>query len=148
MGITANDEWGKSHRRFESYHFRVNYDNRENLVEELEILERLKIVTLRRRLNAGILLIPEGMQPATEQEYEDQFALEDVIVESVAETVHNVDSLGTICPIFLRGPAELLDSVRLIKFSDNDIDLETIEDRIETVKSRMHALDMASENLV
>jgi hypothetical protein len=126
----------------------VNYDNRENLVEELEILERLKIVTLRRRLNAGILLIPEGMQPATEQEYEDQFALEDVIVESVAETVHNVDSLGTICPIFLRGPAELLDSVRLIKFSDNDIDLETIEDRIETVKSRMHALDMASENLV
>jgi len=126
----------------------VNYDNREILIEELELLERLKIVTLRRKLNAGVILIPEEFQVATEQEYEDQFSIEEEIASGLAETVHNINSLGTICPIFLRGPADLLDSVRLIKFSDNMLELEAIENRIDTVKGRLGELDKASESLI
>lgn len=126
----------------------MNYDNREILIEELELLERLKIVTLRRKLNAGVILIPEEFQVATEQEYEDQFSIEEEIASGLAETVHNINSLGTICPIFLRGPADLLDSVRLIKFSDNMLELEAIENRIDTVKGRLGELDKASESLI
>lgn len=134
----AKVEGAKAPRRFESCHFRVNYDNREILIEELELLDRLKIVTLRRSLTAGILVIPDEFEPATEEEYNN--SLEDEILDALLEPVHNVDSVGTICPIFLRGPADLLDKVRLIKFDDGS-DLEHIESRIEQVKHRLALLD-------
>ena len=145
MGITANDERGKSRRRFESCHFRVTYDNREILLEELEILERLKIITLRRTLNAGLLVIPDGLEPLPadwdEECDEDDKSFEDMLVEAMLHPVRDPDSPGTIVPIILRGPADLVQHVRLIKFDDHMIDIEDIEKRIEAIKGRLDQLD-------
>lgn len=120
----------------------MNYDNREILLEELEVLERLKIITLRRTLGAGILVIPDGLEPVGEvYEDEDDESLEDLIMEALLHPVVNRDSAGSFVPIILRGPADLIREVRLIKFDDYMIDIEDIEKRIEAIKSRLDQLD-------
>ena len=149
MGITANDERGKSRRRFESCHFRVNenIDYRKSTVEyleeELDLLYRTKIAILKSRLNAGLLVIPEGLQ-VWNSEVEDEPDIVDELVDALTKPVEDTVTDMSFLPIILRGPAELVREVKHLKFS-RDESVEVIQDRIDVIENR---LDMYRNSLV
>lgn len=121
---------------------------REILEEQLELLERTMTVTLRSRLNAGILLVPDDLQVwNSETEEEPDYSFEDELFEALLEPVRNIDSLSSYLPFIIRGPVDLLSEVRHIKFS-NDGDIEAIQARIDSVRERLDWLDKAEEDMV
>lgn len=121
---------------------------REVLEEQLELLERAMTVTLRSKLNAGILLIPEDLQAwNSETEEEPDHAFEDELFEALLAPVRDIDSLSSYLPFIIRGPVDLLSEVRHIKFG-NDGDIEAIQGRIDSVRERLAWLDKAEEDMV
>jgi hypothetical protein len=123
------------------------FDNRDNLVEELDLLERLRLAYLRRKLHGGILLIPDELTYAIGEEEISE--LEETLVESMVTTLQFPDSLGALLPVVIRGSEELLKEVRLIKLSDESmLDVEMIEKRIENLKERIKRFDEFSESMV
>lgn len=125
----------------------VNPD-RELLEEQLELLERTMTVTLRSRLNAGILVVPEGLQVwDSETEEEPDYSFEDELFEALLAPVRDIDSLSSYLPFIIRGPVDLLKEVRHIKFG-NDGDIEAIQGRIDSVRERLDCLDKLEEDMV
>lgn len=101
-----------------------------DLCDELLLLNRTYRATHRSRLNAGMLYIPDGLsnssQPdpdllapeddpeATPEELEDSF--EEELMEGMSTPIEDEASANAVVPILVRGPAELGDKIKHIRF--------------------------------
>lgn len=101
-----------------------------DLCAELLLLNRTFRATHRSRLNAGALYIPDGLSYAstvdsdvpfeededgyTPEESEDDF--EEQLYEAMSTPIKEEDSASAVVPLIIRGPAEMADKVKLIKF--------------------------------
>lgn len=116
-------------------------ENREILEDELETLERLKVITLKRKLNAGILFIPDGLTCSIEDERDpeeiDDKTFEEELIGALVDSYNYAQDTGKVIPVIVRGSADLLSQVRKITFDDGMIDIDDIERRIEIVKERL-----------
>jgi hypothetical protein len=116
-----------------------NNTTKELLEEELELLQRTKIAILKSRLNAGLLLIPDGLQ-VWNSENEPEPPLDDLFEEefvgAMVDSVQDIDTLTTFIPIIVRGPKDQLDGIRHLKFG-RDESLDVIQDRIEVIEDRL-----------
>lgn len=104
---------------------------------ELLLLNRTFRATARSRLNAGMLYLPDGMgvtaspdpdlteddaDPADpqfaslSQPEEDMDDFEESLVEAMSTPIADEDSASAVVPLLVRGPAELADKIKLIKF--------------------------------
>lgn len=104
---------------------------------ELLLLNRTFRATARSRLNAGMLYLPDGMgvaatpdpdllddeqDPADPQfssltaPEEDMDDFEESLVEAMSTPIADEDSASAVVPLLVRGPAELADKIKLIKF--------------------------------
>lgn len=103
-------------------------------LSELLLINRTFRATARSRLNAGLLYLPDGLtgsgtlstdavtvvgqdEPVPEtygDETEDQ--VEDQLVESMTTPIVDEESAAAVVPLILRGPAELADKIKLLKF--------------------------------
>ena len=119
---------------------------REILEEELELLRKNMTVTLRSRLSAGLLLIPEGLQ-VWNSETEDEPTFEEELWAAMMEPVRDIASLSSYLPFIIRGPVELLSEVRHMKFG-NDQNIEILQNRIDTLEARLEMLDRLEEDMV
>lgn len=119
---------------FEYSSFRMN-KNTELLEEELDLLRRTKIAILRSQLNSGLLLIPDGLQ-VWNSEIEDEPNFEEELSDYLLNSVQDVDSLTSFMPFIIRGPKDLLEEVRHLRFTDERA-VEVIQDRIDVIEDRI-----------
>jgi len=116
---------------------------KELLEEELYLLQRTKNAILRSLLNAGLLLIPDGLQvwnSETEAEPPVEDLFEEELFSAMLTSIQDVDSLSTYLPFIIRGPKDELDGVRHLKFS-RDESLDVIQDRIDLIENRLALMD-------
>jgi len=119
------------------------------LCDELLLLNRAFRATARSRLNAGALFIPDELSvgssavedaapidPVTgvslgliEEDEKDEF--EEELVEAMSAPITDESSASAIVPLLIRGPADLGDKIKLIKFERSfDEQLRTRSDRV------------------
>lgn len=100
-----------------------------DLCNELLLLSRTVRATAKSRLNAGALFVPDefsvsretptdfvegdDLEPFLEEEH-DEF--EEELVDSMTTPIADESSASAVVPLLIRGPAELGDKIRLIKF--------------------------------
>lgn len=88
--------------------------------EELLLLSRMIRITARAKLNAGVLFIPDELTvvartAATDEETEkegDPFEVE--FLHAISESVTDEQSMATVAPIVVRGPADAGEKIRYI----------------------------------
>ncbi len=105
------------------------------LLEELMLLNRTVRATARSRLNAGLLYLPDGLSlrseatpytddidttlgpdvsPSGASDDEDEF--EEELISAMTTPIQDEDSASAVVPLIVRGPQELGDGIKLIKF--------------------------------
>ena len=104
-----------------------------DLLDELLLLSRAARATARSRLNAGALFVPDGLSVAAESDGEsddtvydddalapyadeDSDVFEDELLDSMTTPIQDEASAAAVVPLLIRGPAELGQHIRLIKF--------------------------------
>jgi hypothetical protein len=108
-----------------------------DLCSELLLLNRTFRAIERSRLNAGLLYIPDGMAvahtgdpnyPYAEGESEDEFGVpeptpeeledefEDQLMDAMTTPIEDESSAAAVVPLLVRGPAELGEKIKLVKF--------------------------------
>lgn len=107
------------------------------------MLYRTKIAILKSRLNAGLLVVPEGLQ-IWNSEVEDEPDFVEDLMDALARPVDDIVTDMSFLPIILRGPSDLIREVKHLKFS-RDESVEVIQDRIDVIENR---LDMYRNSLV
>jgi hypothetical protein len=92
--------------------------------EELLLYSRMIRKSIRARMNAGILYVPDGISVAartpedqeTEEEAEaDENSLEQELTYALTEPVEDESSSASIIPLLLRGPADMADQIKYIE---------------------------------
>jgi hypothetical protein len=103
-------------------------------LSELLLINRTFRATARSRLNAGLLYLPDGLSASTSigtdavsvtgednpvpetfgDETED--TIEDQLMDSMTTPIIDEESAAAVVPLLLRGPAELSEAIKLIKF--------------------------------
>lgn len=118
----------------------------ENL-EMLLLYDRAKRSIVKSRLNAGMLLLPDGLTNAfqndgeipgeadTDIEAQQEASFEEELMDALITPISDESSASAVVPVFARGPLELLNGIKLLSFSrpfDAQIttDSERILDRI------------------
>jgi len=97
---------------------------------ELMLLNKTYRATARSRLNAGMLLMPDGMavssspdpdagDPDSElhdpaEQDEDEF--EESLIDAMTTPIMDEESASSVVPLLVRGPADLLKEIRPISF--------------------------------
>lgn len=104
-----------------------------DLMDELLLLSRTARATARSRLNAGALFVPDGLSVAAEADGEsedteydsEQMApysddesdtFEEELIDAMTTPISDEASAAAVVPLIIRGPAELGDKIKLIKF--------------------------------
>lgn len=130
-----------------------------DLCAELLLLNRSFRAIERSRLNAGLLFVPDGFSNAanpqaemleddedgfTQEEEADQF--EEDLVDAMTTPIEDEASASAVVPLLLRGPVELGEKIRHIKFS-REYD-ETMIQRAQTVLDRiLQGLDVPKDTI-
>lgn len=103
-----------------------------DLCDEALLLARLVRATARSRLNAGALFVPDGLTVSAIEEQDNQVLVdgepvdttvadetddfEDQLVEAMTTPIADEESASAVVPLLIRGPAELGDKIKPIKF--------------------------------
>lgn len=104
-----------------------------DLMDELLLLSRTARATARSRLNAGALFVPDGLSVAAESDGEsmltapdgEQLApytadetdtFEEELIDAMTTPISDESSAAAVVPLIIRGPAELGEKIKLIKF--------------------------------
>lgn len=93
------------------------------VLDELDLLAKLARVSIRMRILAGILTMPDEMdfpnesQPPGDDQPRRSVKFDRNYAEAVAAAIGNETDANTVAPLLLRGPKDLLgqDAVRLIE---------------------------------
>lgn len=104
-----------------------------DLMDELLLLARSARATARSRLNAGAIFVPDGLSVAAQSDgesaasvdSEDEMApftdddtdtFEEELLDAMTTPIQDESSAAAVVPLVIRGPAELADSIKVIKF--------------------------------
>lgn len=82
--------------------------------EELLLIDQAIRSTIRSRLNAGALFIPEGVNVATAEDADDEDALEQMLIEAWTTPLTDEGIGSSIIPLLLVGAAELGEKIKHI----------------------------------
>lgn len=129
-----------------------------DLCDELLLLGRTAKATARSRLNAGALYVPDGLSIAQEPDEEpvlgadgeiediaeENDSFEQELLDAMTTPIADESSASAVVPLIIRGPAELADKVKLIKF-ERSFD-PALADRADRVLERiLQGLDMPKD---
>lgn len=119
-------------------HKQIDQANRQNkaaLREELALLKRVIVLTEKSALNAGILIIPDGLtvEPRTDDEQDD-----DEIVSDMLEGL----------PYTVRGPQGLIEEIKWYPEKDINLDLEALRNRADYIQYRIDLLDSIENGMI
>lgn len=116
------------------------------LQQELELVENY-IQFLDRRRTGGLLYIPEELTFAEDHEYDDSSeSLEELLIEAMIHAVQDRESVASVVPIIVRGPAELSDKIRHVHVDQEFYD--TLCARAYKIKAQLEELDKDEKSLV
>jgi hypothetical protein len=100
-----------------------------DLCDELLLVSRTASATAKSRLNGGLLFVPDGLSNVTQSEGEldldgevapltddvsDSF--EEELIDAMTTPIADVSSASAVVPLVVRGPEDLGDKIKLIKF--------------------------------
>lgn len=121
------------------------------VLREIELLDaHVHATAISRLKGAGILGIPEELTlPGDEMEIEgeDSDPFIRVLTEVMALAIKNPDSAAALVPIILRGPAEFIDKIKLIDFT-NQFDQQVTELRNNALRRLALGMDAPPEVLL
>lgn len=117
------------------------------LCDELLLLSRAVRATARSRLNAGALFVPDELSVSRDQPedinpvpeegvqeplpLEEQDSFEEELIDSMTTPIADEESAAAVVPLIIRGPAELGDKIKHIKFERSfDAQLTQRYDRV------------------
>jgi hypothetical protein len=95
---------------------------------ELLLLNKTFRATARSRLNSGMLILPDGLSAAASPDPEagdpstddaadtDSDDFEESLIESAIAPIQDEESASAVVPLIVRGPADLVDKIRLVQF--------------------------------
>ena len=107
-----------------------------DLCDELLLLSKMNRAVSRSRLNAGMLVMPDGFtasraNPEDEDTDLDTDDFEDELLESMSEPIKDESSASAIVPLVVRGPGDEIVKIRFISFArDADGQLVNRADRV------------------
>lgn len=132
-----------------------NFRAAVGVLEELDLLARLSRASIRSRLLAGMLTLPDELdfgdadQPAGEGNGGSRVTFDREIAEAMTAVIGDEADPNTVAPLVLRGPVALLgsDAVRVIEFPRRYGEDERAEYE-EAVKRLGRTLDLPVERIV
>lgn len=137
MPVLVASELADNTVGFEYSALRMNL--KDNLVEELSLVERTIELMDKSRMNKGILFIPEGLKASPDTLDDDSF--EDELIEAMSQPVSEDFSETSFMGFIIRGPEALLDKVKHIDFTRDDEFRETLCARVDNLKTRIKHLE-------
>lgn len=118
--------------------------------EELLLLTRMLRTTVRSRMNAGILFVPDSMTvaatsvPEEEGDRTEEDVFEAELVAAMTEPVADESHASAVVPMLIRGPAELGDTIKHLSLG-RDVSSQ-LSERVEKVMERiLQGLDVPKE---
>lgn len=131
-----------------------------DLCDELLLLNRSAKATIRSRLNAGALYLPDGLSLAADPDEdvqleadaadldadiaEEEDGFEQEFIDAMVTPIQDEESAAAVVPLIIRGPAELGDKIKQFKF-ERSFDPEMVA-RAGTILERiMHGLDIPKD---
>lgn len=131
-----------------------------DLADELLLLNRSARATIRSRLNAGAMYLPDGLSLAADADEDDQLdpnsaeimadppeeedPFEQEFMDALTTPISDEESVAAVVPLIIRGPAELGDKIKQFKF-ERSFDPEMTA-RADTILTRiMHGLDIPKD---
>lgn len=129
--------------------------------DELLLYGRMARVIGRSRMNAGALLLPDGMSISeknddivdpdadgdsviTTDTEDDTAEFEQELLATISTPVQDEDSAASITPLIMRGPAELLKEVRTITF-ERTLDPELLARGDRALERVLQGLDIPKD---
>lgn len=111
------------------------------LLDELLLLNKLARQVARRRLNAGILFIPDDIDNLYEDDGDSEEGIavgtgvsttfEEELLFAVTEPIKNEDSAASVQPLVIRGPKDLAESIKHIEINSTlDPSLMARQDKV------------------
>jgi hypothetical protein len=113
----------------------ANRQNKEALQEELDLLQRCIKLTETSALNAGILVVPEGVEAVVRTDAEEA---DDVIVADMLEGL----------PYTFRGPEHLIKDIKWYPPLHINLDVKQLRERAEYIKYRIDLIDKFESGVV
>jgi hypothetical protein len=132
-----------------------NFRAAVGVLEELDLLARLARASIRSRLLAGMVTLPDELdfgdadQPAGEGNGGSRVTFDREIADAMTAVIGDEADPNTVAPLVLRGPKDLLgpDAVRVIEFPRRYGEEERAEYE-EAVKRLGRTLDLPVERIV
>lgn len=98
-----------------------------DICDDLLLMTRAASATAKSRLNGGLLFVPDGLSNVSQSDGEidgDEASLsddasdsfEEELIDAMTAPIADVSSASAIVPLIVRGPEELGDKIKLIKF--------------------------------
>lgn len=126
------------------------------ILEDLILIQQLVRTLIKARLNAGLLLIPDGLsvtddthdltQDGSTQDRDDIDELTEAIVQHIVTPIRDPTSAASVAPMILTGPQEALEAVRLLSLGNQDF-TQLSDWRRETIVRLGQAWDAPPEQL-
>ncbi len=126
------------------------------ILEDLVLIQQLIRTLIKMRLNAGILLIPDGVtvtddthdltQDGSTQDRDDVDELTEAIVQHITTPISDPSSAASVAPMILVGPQEALEAIRLLSLGNQDFG-QLVEWRRDTIVRLGQAWDAPPEQL-
>lgn len=127
--------------------------------DELLLYNRLSRTTGRSRMNAGALLLPDGLSVSevADQDQElldedgatvisdtEQDNFEEELMSALTSPITDEDSAAAIVPLIIRGPKDLLDGVKHLTF-ERSLDPKLVERADRALERVLQGLDMPKD---
>lgn len=100
--------------------------------DELLLISKMTRATAKSRLNAGMLFIPDGLTNMTQNDSDDTDmaddgadSFEEDLIDALITPIADETSASAIVPLVLRGPDEMGEKIKFIKF-ERSIDQQAI----------------------
>ena len=125
------------------------------LCGDLLLLTRALRATAQSRLNAGALFVPDGLSATYEPPAphggtgalptpEDHDEFEDELVDAMVTPIADPSSAAAVVPLLIRGPADLGDALKLLKF-ERSFDPALAERADKTLERILQGLDIPKD---
>ncbi len=132
--------------------------------DEMLLYSKLSRTVGRARMNAGALLLPDGLSITEKQDgidedevvdpldpmiittdsEDDTMEFEDELMAAMTTPIQDEDSASAVVPLIIRGPADLLKEVRTISF-DRTLDPELIARSDRALERVIQGLDIPKD---
>lgn len=128
-----------------------------DLCDELLLLNKSARATVRSRLNAGAMYLPDGLSLAADADEEvdsidgdpaelvqETDSFEEELIQAMTTPIEDESDASAVVPLIIRGPAELADKIKILKF-ERSFDPELVARSERVLERILQGLDIPKD---